>query len=443
MNFGALALFAWLIAFVLLYRKFRDPRAYFLTNMLGAWLFLPESSVDLYLLPDLTKYTAFSIPALISVFKFGRRDGTEFRLKKWDWPMLVFCTVPIFTSLDNDLGLWDGLSSSINTFLIWGVPYYLGRRYFRSIADLEFILLGVAAAVVAYLPFIWFEVIMSPRLHQIVYGYNQADWVEHIRYGGWRPKVFMQHGLMLAFFVSISVLAVSALRDRGIRTKIAGTRLSVIEKILMVTVVACKSGNGFVILVMTILARVMKKAGIGRVLLLSLVLLIPSYLTARIGGYWDGTDLVKTVESVSDAQRAGSLRARMVQEDIFLHKAEQKWLFGWGGWARAFPVNEYGIRETRGVDSLWIIVYSQNGLIALVSLYWVFLAAPFVVATRARTLALESRERSFVYMVSFIPIFFMVDCLVNAMVSPLYPMVAGSLTAVLLNVQGQYHGSAK
>ncbi len=402
--------------------------------MLGAWLFLPESSIDLFLLPDLTKYTAFGISALISTYFFGRKK--KFRLRKWDWPMLLFCIIPIFTSLENGLGIWDGLSSSINTYLVWGVPYFLGRKYFRTIEDLKFILLGLVVATAVYLPFIWFEVFMSPRLNQIVYGFNQADWVEHIRYGGWRPKVFMQHGLMVALFVSISVLAIFTLRTENNKTRILGIRSSILEKILIITVIACKSGNGVVVMAMAILARVMTKAGMARVLLLMLVLVIAGYLTVRVTGYWDGVELITNIQSISgDAQRAGSLGARIKQENLFLHRAEEKWLFGWGGWGRAFPINEYGDRLTRGVDSLWIIVYSENGIIALTSLFWVFLSTPYVVATRARKMVLNAKEESFIYMVSFIPVFFMIDSLANAMVSPLYILVAGSLMSVIIDIQ--------
>ena len=434
MSFDTLALIIWLLVFSLVYRQFRDPRVYFLINLLGAWLFLPQSAVDLPFLPDLTKYTVFSLSSLISMRLFGRKY--KFRLRKCDWPVLVFCMIPIFTSLENGLGIWDGLSSTINAYLVWGIPYFLGRKYFRTIEDLKFILLGIVVAAAIYLPFIWFEIFMSPRLNQIVYGFNQADWVEHIRYGGWRPKVFMQHGLMVALFVSISVLAIFTLRAENKKTRILGIRSSVLEKILIITIIACKSGNGVVIMVMTILARIMTKAGMARVLLLTLVLIIAGYLTVRVSGCWDGLELITNVQSISgDAQRAGSLGARIKQENLFLHRAEEKWLFGWGGWGRAFPVNEYGVRLTRGVDSLWIIVYSENGIIALVSLFWVFLAAPCVVATRAGKMVLNNKEKSFIYMASFIPIFFMIDSLANAMVSPLYIMVAGSLTSVIIDIQ--------
>lgn len=439
MNFDTFVLITWLVVFSLVYRKFRDPRAYLLTNILGAWLFLPESAVALPYLPDLTKYTVFSISALVSTSLFGRRDSTRFRIRKWDWPILVYCTIPIFTSLENDLGLWDGVSSSINTYLVWGVPYFLARKHFRTIGDLKFMLQGLVVAAVVYLPFMWFEVLMSPSLHQYVYGSNQSSMVQHLRYGGWRPKVFMQHGLMVALFVSVSVLAAFALHIADKKTRIMRVRSSVIEKILMITAVfACKSGNGFIILVMAILARLMTKAGMAKVLLLALIFIISGYLTARVSGYWDGIELINKVESISgDAQRAGSLGARIKQENLFLQRAEEKWLFGWGGWGRAFPIDEYGFRLTRGVDSLWIIVYSSNGVIALTSFFWMFLAVPYVVATRVHKMVLDTREQSFVYMASFIPVFVMIDSLANSMLFPYYLMVVGSLTSVIIDIQSR------
>ena len=438
MNFDTFALVTWLFVFSLVYRKFRDPRVYILTNLLGAWLFLPESVLALPLLPDLSKYTVFSLSALIATRFFGRKS--KFKLRIWDWPILMYCTIPIFSSLENDLGLWDGVSASIKTYLQWCVPYFLARQYFRTIADLKFILLGTVVAAVVYLPFMWLEVYMSPLLHQSIYGFTQADMVQHIRYGGWRPKVFMQHGLMVALFLSISVLAIFTLRITDKTTRIMKVRSSIVEKILMITAVfACKSGNGFIILAMAILARLMTKAGMARLMLLALIFIIAGYLTVRVSGYWDGIELINKIESISgDAQRAGSMGARIRQENLFLLRAEEKWLFGWGGWGRAFPIDEYGNRLTRGVDSLWIIVYSHNGVIALTLFFWMFLAAPYVVATRAHKMALNTNERSFVYMVSFIPVFVMVDSLANSMLSPLYTMVVGSLTSVIIDVQSRH-----
>lgn len=440
MSIDTLALLTWVFVFSFNYRKFRDPRVYLLTNILGAWLFLPQTSIELPLLPDLTKYSVFSISAWISTRLFARRVIAKIKIRRWDWPILVYCTTPIFTSLENNLGLWDGVSASINTYLIWGVPYFLGRQYFQTIDDLKLILKGIVVAAMVYLPFMWFEVLMSPSLHQNIYGSNQSSMVQHIRYGGWRPKVFMQHGLMVALFLSISVLSIFALRISENKNKIIKIRTSVIEKILMITtIIACKSGNGFIIMALAMLARLLTKTGMVKILLLSLVLIIPSYLAARVSGYWDGLELINQVKSISgDAQRAGSLGARIKQENLFLIRAEEKWLFGWGGWGRAFPIDEYGVRLTRGVDSFWIIVYSQNGIIALVSLFWMFLATPYIVATRLHKMSLDKKESSFLYMASFVPVFFMLDSLANAMFTPVFILVTSSLTTVVFNAKSQH-----
>ncbi len=41
--------------------------------------------------------------------------------------MAVWCACPIASSLTNGLGLYDGLSASFGRFVMWGLPYLLGR----------------------------------------------------------------------------------------------------------------------------------------------------------------------------------------------------------------------------------------------------------------------------------------------------------------------------
>ncbi len=435
MSFDTLVLFGWLVFFIVFYNRFRDPRLYFIVNLFGSWLFLPQSIYDLPILPDLTKHTAFGLSAIISVILFERRARFVYIFNKFDLPAIVICLAPIITSLDNGLGIWDGLSASVGACLTWGVPYYIGRRFFHNFDDIKYLLVGFLSAVVMYLPFIWFEVFMSPNLHKLFYGYNQNDWVENIRYGGWRPKIFMQHGLMVALFVSLSLMAVSALHLVKKNIRIFKIKLSVIDKLILITIVACKSGNGILFLFLGLIARVILRARIAHVLIIAIIVTIPAYLYVRVTGALEWQHIITNVEIVSDKSRAGSLRIRMEQEDLFIDRAKDKWLFGWGGWGRAFPIDKYGMRTTRGVDSLWIIVYSEHGLVSLISLCWMMLGAPFLINRRSFLTYLERSQQMSLQFVSLILVFFMVDCLANAMVSPFYPLLGGALMGVFITLR--------
>ena len=46
---------------------------------------------------------------------------------------------------------------------------------------------------------------LSPQLHNWVYGYSPFSFIEHVRWNGYRPVVFLPQGLQLALFVAGSV----------------------------------------------------------------------------------------------------------------------------------------------------------------------------------------------------------------------------------------------
>ena len=52
-----------------------------------------------------------------------------------------------------------------------------------------------------------FEMIFSPTLHERVYGYPAfADFLQSVRMGGYRPVMFMQHGLMVGTFMCAAAM---------------------------------------------------------------------------------------------------------------------------------------------------------------------------------------------------------------------------------------------
>ena len=145
---------------------------------------------------------------------------------------------------------------------------------------------GIVAAGLVYVPFCLFEVKQSPQLHVIVYGYMPHDFGQQVRFGGYRPMVFLGHGLLVAFFMSTAmILAGSAGPATPTRPPVAGTtgQLGARAHIVAVqdrrpTVLAC---------VGLVLLRLARSAAL-RVALLGLVAIPPAYCFVRLTGYWDG-----------------------------------------------------------------------------------------------------------------------------------------------------------
>lgn len=53
----------------------------------------------------------------------------------------------------------------------------------------------LALACLAYSLLALWEVRMSPRLNREIYGFFGHSWSQHVRYGGYRPILFLNHGI--------------------------------------------------------------------------------------------------------------------------------------------------------------------------------------------------------------------------------------------------------
>ena len=189
-----ITLFGWIPVVILLFSALPARRAVLASYILG-WLFLPVFKYDLPALPPYSKLTATSYGILMAVFLFDARRVLSFKMHPLDLPMVAWCLCPLVTSLTNGLGVYDGLSSVLDQTLTWGVPYFIGRLYFRRPEDLRELAIALVIGGMLYLPLCLWEIRMSPRLHQLVYGFRQHSFAQTVRFGGWRPMLFMQHGL--------------------------------------------------------------------------------------------------------------------------------------------------------------------------------------------------------------------------------------------------------
>src|SRR5436309_914231 len=116
--FFAYALIAWLPFSVVVMLTVRPIHraAIFLT--LAGWLFLPVMRLPISGLPDYDKFAAISLGVLLGTLVADPRRLAAFRPRWIDLPVAVWCLCPIATSLANDLGLYDGVSTSF-TYVVW------------------------------------------------------------------------------------------------------------------------------------------------------------------------------------------------------------------------------------------------------------------------------------------------------------------------------------
>src|SRR5205814_5450725 len=124
------------------------------------------------------------------------------------------------------------------------VPFFLGLLLFRTSKQLSDLLTSFAIAAIIYLPLVAVELRMSPQFHYWLYGYQQHSFLQTMRFGGYRPMVFMTHGLALGRFLAVASL--SALIVAPVRRRILGMPSRLVSAVLFVTLVLCKSAGAVI-----------------------------------------------------------------------------------------------------------------------------------------------------------------------------------------------------
>lgn len=423
-------LFGWVPLTILLFMRLPAHRAVLVT-VIGGWLFLPMVSYNVPGIPAYGKSTAIAIGLILGGWLSGKRQEASFAWKLYDLPIIIWCLSPIVSSLTNNLGLYDGLSSTFGQITTWGVPYMAGRIYFNSYETLKDLCIGIVIGGMVYVPLCLYEIRMSPRLNINIYGFFPHEWRQHYRYGGWRPIVFMQHGLMVAVWMALSSTMAFWLWRGRIVEHLKGIPMSYIFISLAVTAVLCKAASGWFALSMGCGAYILHRRFSTYILLFILILAVPLYMSLRISSAVEGQDIEEVAATFFDAERVGSLGIRLYQEDLFIEHSLDSPFFGWGGHSRNWPVDPYtGDRLIKMVDALWVIILSKNGFLGIFSWVLAMLIGPWLVFRSAKHFLQDKRSSSILLVaLCLIVVLFMIDSLVNAMIGPIYITSAGAIVS--------------
>ncbi|QQE12536.1 O-antigen ligase domain-containing protein [Planctomycetota bacterium] len=423
-----LTLALWVPTVVVMFAMMKPHKAAMWAFVLG-WMYLPELGIGLPGLPDFTKVSSTAIAIMLGVCLFDMQRLASFRPSLWDVPIVLWCIAPFMSSVVNGDGVYDGLSSMLKVILPWGFPYLIGRLYLsnpiqaREMARIMFI------ATIIYLPLVWLELIISPQLHLKVYGQHAHQFIHSIRWGGYRPRVFMKNGLILGLWMAGAGICGVILWHTKQLKDVFGMPISWLVPIQLVTFVFCKSSG----------ALVLGMAGIGlyfstyyiktRVVMLGVLMALPIYLSSRVIFDWDAQPILDTAGSVFSPQRVESLQVRIYNENELRDKAMERPLFGWGGYNRSRIQNEEG-EDTSTTDSAWIIVLGQNGLLGLISFFGVLMLPMLRVAYRVPPKEWRHPVIGPSIALAMVLGIFMIDRLLNAQINPIPLMIAGGLTTM-------------
>ncbi|MEG4490770.1 O-antigen ligase domain-containing protein [Microcoleus sp. D3_18_C4] len=424
-----LAMFGFIPVVCYLFVRFPAQRAVII-SFVAAWLFLPQASYPIPSLPPYTKISAACYGILLGTLIYDTARLTSFKPGWLDVPMVIYCLCPIISQVSNG---GSPISPTINQIVTWGLPYFLGRLYVGSLDGLRQLAIGIFAGGLAYIPFTLIEGVRGPILHQMIYGVNAfEDWGQARRLGGWRPVVFMQHGLMVGLWMMTAALIAVWLWQTGTLKKFMGRNIKTLAIILTIAFFLCRSTGAYSLFGMALLVLFSAKIFRTSLPLLLIIGYIVFYLYIAASGQFSSQDVVAFITQIFGEERAASLKFRFDNEEILGEKARQRFMFGWGDSGGNRVYNEYG-DDISVTDSLWIIAFGINGAVGLVSLFSSMLLPVIVFCLfkyPARTWSNPKVAPAAALGVALSMYVF--DCVLNAMTNPIFALIAGGISGLVL-----------
>jgi len=172
-----------------------------------------------------------------------------------------------------------------------------------------------------------------------------------------------------------------------------------------------------------------------RTAILAFVLIagIAAYLYVNaLSGTYVADQTVESLSKILPEDRVESLAFRFNNEELLSAKARERIVFGWGGFGRSLIFYPDGSQRTIP-DSLWINIFGQMGTVGLISLFVAMLLPTLTLFWMRYPARLWTNRRvASAAVVALMTALYMVDCLINAMVNPIYILAAGGIAGLVL-----------
>ncbi len=441
-----LMLAIWPAVCLVLFRTQRIERA-LIWSILGGYLFLPPlTEFNLPLVPAMDKVSIPNLSVLV-IMLFAIREKVSL------WPEarsaqllvvgLILCAVPtvltntdpiifeVLRDADPILFMIDQLpgqsirdiGSVLIAQILTLVPFLLARQLLSSDEGLRELLLALMVGALIYSVPSLIEIRLSPQMNVWVYGFFQHSFEQMMRAGGFRPIVFLPHGLWLALFVCTGLMAAAALTRNT--PAIDRWKMVLLTGYLAVLLVLCKSlaslAYGMVLAPIVLFAPLRWQIRIAALFAFVAV----AYPMLRNLQLVPLEVILAQAEAIS-ADRAQSLGYRFNNEEQLLARAAEKPLFGWGGWGRSLIRDAETGQILSIPDGRWIIVFGTFGWLGYICEMGL-LALPLVLMVFVLRKHGEANVSPFVPPLCLILGITMMDMLLNATLTPLTWLTAGAI----------------
>lgn len=391
---------------ILLMSLLGKPERVALYIVWGNVLFGPVgSSLKFPMMPYISKDNIAYISVLIASVIMARGHLKKGRPGSWPGSMLFIVAFgAILTAVSNadmlvfkgyaatvvipGLNIKDGAYMAITNMFSAYFPFLVGFTFVRDAKTMRFMarLLMSILAIMAVLMLI--ELKMSPQLHHWVYGYAaHAGFGQTRRWGGWRPMLFMRHGLAVSLLVYNCGMATIGMSRTGERPMLFGRVLEFKWKYLLwvcfVLLILTKSTASIIYGVLFYpLAAKAKPVWVLRVAMV-LAMMALLYPVARSYELVPTQAIIDGIEDSLGEERAQSMKFRFGNEDLLMNKARDRLTFGWGQYGRQF-LYRYDGKQATVPDGYWIIVVGARGLFGFIPAFLILLYPVFMGLNRYR-----------------------------------------------------------
>ena len=429
-------LILWPMITILLFATLRAHQA-LVWSVLGAYLLLPvRTSFEFPLIPSLDKSSISNLAILACCIIFVREKWLT-ALKEPVVVVLVaiFILSPFGTAFFNAESLvyvdrfipamsaYDaGAQAALNAITL--IPFVIGYALINSDERRRQFLFIFLMCAMAYSMLMLIELRLSPQLHRLTYGFFPHSFGQQMRAGGFRPVVFLGHGLLVAIFCAMTIAAAVAIwrSSTGQRRRNAGFMATYLWLLLLL----CKSlgatliGSLFVPLIAWLRPRSLT------IICALISVLILAYPTARALGIIPTNAMLEAADAFS-ADRGGSLGFRLINEEQLLQRASHKPGFGWGSWGRNRIYSEEDGRDLSVTDGTWIIVFGTWGWVGYLSMFGLLCLGSIRLLWQKR--ALKAISISSATLCALLAIN-LIDSVPNSSIVPLTWLIAGAVFAI-------------
>jgi hypothetical protein len=440
-----LAFIGWIIGIIAAFPRFPAHRV-IIFAFVGGELFLPVvKRLPGFDMPEpfrvgplfmLTKINVISLSCLFAVLIHDSQKLLGFRPRWFDVPMMLWCIAPALSDALNGEAINDIYGQTRDQILQWGVPYLLGRLYLTGIAQFRDLAMAIMIGALVYAPFCVIEMLRGPYWHERIYGYFQHDLNQMEREGGIRPMVFMEHGLELGLWMSLAAMVgfwmwrTGAIRHLSWNAGSPPVPMIWVATALFMLAVVVKS-SGALILGMFGIATYYVVRWVRLIVVMAALMAIPTlFIGARISDALNTKQAAGYLEKNFGKERAQSVMFRFENEDKLIPRTLQQPWFGWGDIGQGLKVVKKRWEAAVVPDSQWIITFNFYGYFGLLTLHLGMLLPSLLIAGQySPQKRLDPEFAAVAVLAIFIPIF-MLDCLLNAMINPVYILTVGGLASI-------------